>query len=287
MKNWILLIVLFMGVSTSYAGKKEVFKSKKQAAPLNIDGKLDQPDQDWIFDEKEDVYYLISNDNNNLYVQMKLNNKSTVRKIIAFGFTVWIDPDAKGKNVLGIIYPEGGFKKMMEKNKQEREKGEMQNNEHRQDRLNPDGKPETRQEMIHERIERTNKNLKEGQITGSLKGFDKYGIQDAFFGQGDIEALAQLDDKGDMIYEAVIPLKSIFKNPDKFLKQHELFSLTLETGYFEQDMSNMNRGNMNGGMPGGRGSRMGMRGSMGGGVYLQGMMNATKIKLKRVELNNK
>lgn len=288
MKNWLLVVLLVMVVSTTYAGKKEVFKCEKQSTPLKINGKVDNPSQKWNFDEKQGIYYRLSNDNKNLYVQMKVDNKAAVRKIALFGFYVWIDPASKARNTLGINYPVGSYKKMREQYEKAtpEERAKFQKNRNRLQ--NRDRIAGTREQMIQRRIEHTNKEFLEEQITGTLKGFEKKGLNDVFFGSGDINALAQLNDKGELVYEAVIPLKSIFKNPEKYLKNQTPFSVVLESGYFEQNMSRMGENRMSAGMSGGRmGSGMGsMRGAQRGGAYIEGMMLPAKIKLKRVVLNN-
>lgn len=293
MKNWLLLI-LVMGISTSYASmsKKDVLKCEKQSTPLKLDGRVDNSSQTWAYDKKEDIYYRLSNDHNNLYVELKIKNRSVVRKIYVFGFTVWVDPNAKGRNELGIKYPVGSFKNRKERTPGQRQNPNMNYRQHRPGEQNPQMGPENRTQILKERVERLNKTLKEEQIKGNLKGFEKYGFENSFFGAGGIEALAQMNAKGELIYEAAIPLKSIFKNPGKYLKSHIPFSIVFETGYLEQDMSRMQRGGgmpgggmPGGGMPGGRvGS--GMRGSMSGGSFMDGIMDPTKIKLKRVVLNN-
>ncbi|MBN2614983.1 MAG: hypothetical protein JXR71_04755 [Bacteroidales bacterium] len=291
MKNGLLLI-LTLGLSfTSYASmsKKDVVKCEKKSTPLKLDGAVDSPTNTWTYDKKEDIYYRLSNDHQNLYVEMKVQNRSAVRKIFIFGFTVWIDPSAKGKDELGINYPIGSFK-----DRKERTPGQQNNAGFHQGRPGGQnsqmGQPETRGQLLKDRVERLNKRLKEEQIRGVLKGFDKNGFENSFFGSGGIYALAQMDEKGALIYEAVIPLNSIFKNPEKYLKNQIPFSVVFETGYLEQDMNRMRRGG--GGMPGGGmpgstgryGSGMGR--SMSGGSFMDGMMDPTKIRLKRVVLNN-
>lgn len=294
MKNW-LLFILVMGISTSYASmsKKDVLKCEKQSASLKIDGRIDNPSQSWIQDQKEGIDYRLSNDHNNLYIEIKIHNRSAVRKIFAFGFTVWVDPNAKGRNEMGIKYPVGSFKNRKARTPGQRPNPENSNyRQHRLGEQNQQMGPENRAQILQQRRDRVNRTLKEEQIKGTLKGFDKYGFENSFFGAGGIEALAQMNDKEDLVYEAAIPLKSIFKNPGKYLKNQIPFSVVFETGYLEQDMSRMQRGGgmagggmPGGGMPGGRvGSGMGR--SMSGGGFMDGIMDPTKIKIKRVVLNN-
>jgi hypothetical protein len=287
MRNTLLVVLIAAFLPASaLSAKKETVKCQKQAVPMKIDGRVAAKTQ-WLTEKKGEFYYHLSNDKNNLYIQLKFENPDVVRKVVAFGLTVWIDPNAKGKNELGIQYPEGRIKKMREKRSGSQGMTSGQNysnrNQMRAENMNP---AQQRRSQL-ERIERLNKMFIVNNFNGELKGFDKNGLHDRYFGRGDIHALVQMNEKGGLVYEAVIPLKSIFKNPEKYLKKQTPFSLVFETGYFERDMTHMRPGGMrNGRMPGGS-APVGMRRNYSrGGQQLQGMQVPAKIKLKKVILNN-
>ena len=255
---------------------------------MKIDGRAGANTQ-WQTDKKGAFYYHLSNDDNNLYIQLRFENPAVVRKVVGFGLTVWIDPNAKGKDELGIQYPQGRMKKLREQRASGQ--GISQNQHFRRDgnRMRSGSmNPAQQQQSQQARIERLNKMFIVNNFNGELKGFEKNGLQDRYFGAGDIHALVQMNEKGVLVYEAVIPLKSIFKDPKKYLEKQHPFSIVFETGYFERDMTHMRPagGMRNGGMQGG-GTPAGRRGNYSrAGQQFQGLQVPAKIKLKKVILNN-
>lgn len=287
MKNLLFLfVVMMMTPFNSMTPKKEDVRCQKQKTQFTLDGRVDIGQNNWSFDNKRNVYYRLSNDEKNLYVQLMFQNPSDVRKITAFGFKLSIDPNAKGRNELSIHYPLGNFHKG-----RQAENGSRTNNLNRDYRnnrthMNPNMmNPDQRQEMMKERAQRINQMFLINRDKAELQGFDKNKLNDAFFGEGDINALVQINEKGALIYEAVIPLKSIFNNSKRYFQNQTPFSIIFETGYLEQDMTHIHHGS---GAMGGRmggGSPAGMQRNASAGSF-QEMLVPTKIKLKKVLLNN-
>jgi hypothetical protein len=92
-----------------------------------------------------------------------------------------------------------------------------------------------------------------------------------------------------VIYEAKIPLEAVFSHPSDYLTRAKPFSITVETGYIQMDMSRMQGHGMGGGRMGG--GRMG-GGRMGGGqrpdpsrmALMQSMAEPSRLKIKTVKL---
>ena len=285
-----LTVISFVSSASARNRKKEEVKCSKQATPLKISGIFKNWELPMRADKSSGYYYGITNDDQNLYLEVKLKTRGLIGKAIGLGFNVWIDPNAKGKNVLGINYP------------QTRMHGQMNHNRRKKMEDQDNGKP---QHLTPEQIEKRRKALIEkfnlryltGRETGKLINFDKEGIKDAYFGEGDINAIVHMNDKGEIIYEAIIPLKSIFKNKTAYLAKGKPFSLILETGSYQPTTT---ASGMYSGVAGGMsqaemyGDNFGRGGEMGQGVggegYRMGMghmgmrIQPVRFKLKRVVL---
>ena len=57
------------------------------------------------FDEKKNILYMLSNNRNYLYVNLKVPGADEQKKILMFGLTTWIDPGGKSKKDIGILFP--------------------------------------------------------------------------------------------------------------------------------------------------------------------------------------
>jgi hypothetical protein len=286
-----LTVISFVSTASARNRKKEEAKCTKQATPLKVSGKF----KDWKLpmraDKSTGYYYGITNDNQNLYLEVKMKNRGLIGRAIGLGFKVWIDPNAKGKNVLGINYPQSRMNEQM--NHHQKKNVEEQENK-KPEHLTAEQIKKRREELI----EKFNLRYLTGREMGKLINFDKEGLNDAYFGEGDINAIFHMNDQGEIIYEAIIPLKSIFKNKASYLSKGKPFSLILETGAFQQQN---NARNMYSGVAGGMsraemyGDNFGRGGEMGQGIggegYRMGMgrwggmgIQPVRFKLKRVVL---
>ena len=73
-----------------------------------IDGQADEWPLQWIKEPEKIFSYSVCADENNLYVRVRTEDYYTKRKMAAFGFTLWIDPNGKKKKKLGLKFPVGG-----------------------------------------------------------------------------------------------------------------------------------------------------------------------------------
>lgn len=62
----------------------------------------------WVDDEEKLFSYNVCADDQNLFVRVRTSEFYTKRKMAAFGFTLWIDPNGKKKKKYGLKYPSGG-----------------------------------------------------------------------------------------------------------------------------------------------------------------------------------
>lgn len=59
--------------------------------------------------KKDGMFYFISNDIDNIYIDIKVTDKLSQDKILKEGFTIWINMDDKQQKNLGVRYPIGSM----------------------------------------------------------------------------------------------------------------------------------------------------------------------------------
>ncbi len=262
--------ILLLGAFAVPKNKPEI-NCLKQSDKFVVDGKANDWHTDSLrFDDKTGFAYAFSNNEKELFIQLKMLNKNVQRKAMITGFTLWIDPAGKAKHVLGIEYPRG---RMHEQHT--RESGESTPGKYAHHR------PASGGHITAEQVAVLNHRFQMEKPV--LKGFEKAGMKQASAGTDGIRVLMRMDTLGHIIYEAAIPLKMIFAHPEDYLQKDKSFSVVFETGYLQVDMSRMQgRGGMGGGhgqgMGGGQhpdGSRM---------AFMESMTEASHLKIKTVHL---
>jgi hypothetical protein len=94
--------ILLISVCTdSFAHKDKSYHSHWR----NNDEILAMKPSDYIYSEKEKFYYFISNDNDNIYVNLKIFSPEIQNRILKQGLITWINPDGKKGKKTGIKYP--------------------------------------------------------------------------------------------------------------------------------------------------------------------------------------
>lgn len=104
-KNLITYLFLTFASLTTLAQKQK--ESCAPAAPIIVDAKVDEWQNDWIADSEGKFLYNICNDANDLYIRLKMSDILTQRRVALFGLTVWLDPSGKKKEKIGLKYPFG------------------------------------------------------------------------------------------------------------------------------------------------------------------------------------
>jgi hypothetical protein len=161
-----------------------------QRQPLLVDGS----DADWIkplpyYDKKEKISYDISNDKKNLYIMLSAKDRQEQQKILGGGLTIWINNQAVKENsyAFGIGYPTGHMPS-------------------RENSIMARARPDLYQEKKN--------SLEDDLASYSLYGFKKdETVQNFDSGQSNeegIEIKIGFNNTGDLIYEALVPLSSIY-----------------------------------------------------------------------------
>lgn len=191
------------------------------------------------------VNYEFTNDDTNLYVLITTTDHTSQTKILRAGMSVYIDPAARQKQTVAINFPLGsGDAQGMGEGP--RTTAEQQGQ--------PGDKPDLQQLRAKALI-----NANQYTLSGFSKGSGGYGINEE--NAAGVSVKINIDSAGEMIYEAVIPMKSLMQR-----------GYTVKTGTPVSVGFKINalpKPAMNGG--GGYSGGGGMRGGGGGGMHGGGM----------------
>jgi len=98
-----LVTILSLTVSTC------IFAQKEKSFYLNWHDKghdnITFQSSDLKYTEKGKFYYYLSNDRDNLYIDLRIFDKDVQRQVIKSGLTVWINTDGKKGKKTGLRYP--------------------------------------------------------------------------------------------------------------------------------------------------------------------------------------
>jgi hypothetical protein len=192
----IVVILLAAGCSSSRpseGSEKTQPKAIWQLQPLTIDGN----DQDWVKPlpyvvHEENVNYSISNDNRNLYILLATSSRQEQQKIIQGGMSLWVNTkgDKSNGGAVGIGYP-------------------------LDDRNDPDRK--LMEDAQPQRYQNKTVTLADKR-SYALYGFSKDStIRSYTYGDSNsVGVIMRMDynNKGDLIYEAAIPLQALYPGHD-------------------------------------------------------------------------
>jgi hypothetical protein len=182
------LYLLFIVLSTGYA-QKTVQESCRPVNPLEIDGKVNDWSAEWVKDADSKFWYNVCNDEENIYVRLKIYDGITQVKVARFGLTLWLDPNGKRKRKLGIKYPtpEGRDFTRIEK---------------------PQDLPDDKRTLEQKRLDMKRELINDTEVL-ELFGIADQKIISARLGlMNGIKVAIDMDDVGAYFYEAKIPFKA-------------------------------------------------------------------------------
>ncbi|MBS1523733.1 MAG: hypothetical protein JST50_22205 [Bacteroidetes bacterium] len=258
-------------ISTTSFGQDKAAANKLQPPPSNItiDGDLKEwGDSLRYYNQEKQLNYALANDQENLYIAIRINDRSEQIRVLRAGLTLSIDTRGKKKETFTMTFPVGNQSAQgMADNAMDLQGG------------NNDVKQEDREDLMNAKLTK----LREIKVTGfkdieseTMTTSNTYGFKVAI----------DYDEDGNLVYEAAIPLK--FFHADDLSKNEWAFNFKIN-GITRpgQDKDNgdhdgMTRGNGGAGGfagGGGRGGRGGGRGGrMGGG-------NGNSVPVDRSELS--
>ena len=265
-KTLLFLLAILLFSAFSFPKKKREIKCSRQTGQFMLNDKTGFRVDAMMYDAKTGFAYALRNDGRNLYVVLKMLHTDVQRKALLTGFTLWVDPNGKGKHVLGVEYPQ-------------RHVHGKRPQSHRfpsKERMQKQGSYRPTQEQLH----RFNERLAAEHPV--FKGFDQPSKKDSTRGTPpDIRVRAQLDSLGHLLYKAVIPLSAVFVHPKDYLTAEKPFSVIFETGYLQMDMSRMQGHGPGGGRGGGMRSGQPHPQRM---AFMQSMAEPSRLRLKSVFL---
>ncbi|HEY9001096.1 MAG TPA: hypothetical protein VIM89_07075 [Mucilaginibacter sp.] len=241
-------------ISTAAFGQDKA-ANKLQPPPSNItiDGDLKEwGDSLRYYNQEKQLNYALANDQDNLYMAIRINDRSEQIRVLRAGLTLGIDIRGKKKETFTMTFPVG-----------DQSAQGMADNAMDLQNSNNDVKQEDREDEMKAKLTK----LREIKVTGfkdieseTMTTSNTYGFKVAI----------DYDKDGNLVYEAAIPLK--FFHAEDLSKNEWAFNFKIN-GITRpgQDKDNgnhegMTRGGGFGGGGGGRGGRGGGRGGrMGGG----------------------
>lgn len=240
---YIVIVQLFI-VNLGNAQSSKTGISTLQAPPANL--VIDGNAKDWgdslrYYNTEKKINYSLANDQENLYMAIKVTDRLDQMKILRAGITFSIDTKGKKKETFSLTFPlnVGGNQPVAPMEKAD----------------NGDVTQEDRDELMHERITTLRgikvagfKDIEDDMITTS----NTYGIKTAI----------NYDDNGNLIYEAAIPLK--FFHADDVAKNEWAFNFKINGIQRPAAKPDDDQGQGSGGGRGGRGGGGGFGGGGGG-----------------------
>jgi len=222
-------------------------------AVMTVDGDLNEwGDTLRYYNEDQKIYYSLANDQNNLYMAIRINDRSEQRRILGAGFTLSIDTKGKKKESFSVTFPIGG-------------KPDMAPDD---DTQSLDGSKPNTVDNHEEKAKANLTKLRQIKVTGFKDVESELITTSNTYG---FKAAIDFDKDGNLICETVIPL-SLFHAED-IGKNEWAFNFRINgivrpaAKRIDEDGSaeNQGRGSRGGGMGGGRGMRGGGSRGMRGG----------------------
>lgn len=242
--NLAVLLLLFTAANAqSVSGELSILKAPSSA--ITIDGDLkDWGDSLQYFNAECNARYALSNNKENLYFAIRIDDPSEATRILKSGITLGVDPKGKKKPSYAITFP-----------------------------LNTQltGSSKLAQQDNFNEITQADRDELHREIITTLRGIKVEGFKDI---EGDmittsntygIKTAIDYDTKGDLVCEAAIPLK--FFHLEDHSKTEWTFDIKINgvsNPIANRTSGDSNTSSMGGGGRGGMGG--GGRGGMGGGA---------------------
>jgi len=253
---------------------KAMYQSAWQTTPVKADGDASE----WrlplrFYDSDTKLNYTLSNDNEKIYLCVRIVDELSQAKIIRNGLNIWFDTLAKKNKQCGILYP---VPNVNAEDQDGSVSGSGSRGNHHGDSRSGGDVDAVKNKFLRQ--------ANQMQLIGFKKGIPDYLASDNEYG---VNVSINWDKNNIMIYEAVIPFKTFFRSnlvAKDSLRNFD-FSMTIH-GFpapekkDDSGSSGGTGGGMGGGMPGG-----GMGGSTGGARNMAGGVRGGGMRGAVVEAN--
>jgi hypothetical protein len=254
-KKILITFLVSVMITSGYAQKK---KNTSLWHLKEFDEAEAIPLTEYAYDKTGELFYLLSNDEQNLYIHLKASSESAQEAILMQGLTISLGTKTKGKNKLKIQYPLAMKDRMQQKKLTQKQ--DDNNNDQGQ------GQDNNRQQQGPPEFSKMKLELLNELTDIKLSGFSDDGESELIpvYSENSISAEIDFNDDGYMLYTLVIPFKDIFVQPSI-----KTINIALKSGKTSSSGSNSEMsggpGGMDSGMGGGPGGMGGPGGGMGGG----------------------
>jgi uncharacterized membrane protein YgcG len=248
-----ICILQFAIISLCHAQNKNV-QNKLQPPPANIT--IDGDPKEWgdslpYYNKDKQLNYALANDQDNIYMAIRVNDRSQQIRVLRAGLTLSIDTKGRKKETFSITFPVGD----QSMDTQVQEPTDLQGRSNDVTQQDRDDLASARLTKLREIRVVGFKDIEGEMITTS----NTYGIKTAI----------DYDKDGNLVYEAAIPLK--FFHADDLAKSEWAFNFKINGITHKGQNPNSpdqdgpgRAGRGGGGMSGGGGGRGGRGGGRGG-----------------------
>jgi hypothetical protein len=198
------LLITAASCSSSKHSNAKRLPGTWQIEPIAVDGSnKDWPSPYPDYDEKAMLGYAVSNDSKNLYISVETGDLATQLKILRGGLTVWIDKTGGTEQVTAVNYP------LPNEKRYDKHGGEAEDRPAAGQWQQGNGSSADKQRMaIEDKVQLLLADAKEF----SLQGFKSCNLQYPLLEKDTcgIVVRMNIDADNEMVWEAVIPLKSFY-----------------------------------------------------------------------------
>ncbi|HOP59151.1 MAG TPA: hypothetical protein PLR52_07005 [Bacteroidales bacterium] len=182
----IFCLLLVLGFCSGLHAQKEKFYKSHLHDPGTDDFK--STTSEFLFSDKVKLAYCISNDDENIYVDLLIANTDVQRQVMNSGITIWISNDGKKTKKMGVRYP------VRDRDNQARERPAMARN------TPPPGNQQGATRFTQEKPD--------GGI--QLLGFSESGpVTISSSEEGNIRGSIRIERDRNMYYEIILPLSKL------------------------------------------------------------------------------
>lgn len=256
-------MIIFGTILLAACGGSKQASNSSVLPAKHLSAQIDGSIQEWgttdlQYDKKLKCIHSISSDGDNVYVFVKSLDKAQEMRILEGGMEVWLDPESKGANPIGVLFP------LAQAPTTESERAPL--NKMQQ-------KPDEKTAQIQTKLKLT---------TLNLSGFKKeWNGNQSVKGNCPVKVAIDWDEKNNLVYELAIPYTAL---PNELRAKMDLLTLNIVINGIALPQNDQGRG---GPPPGGGDGNFGGPPPGAGFGGAQGDMNkmSEKVEMKvRVKL---
>lgn len=210
------------------------YEARWQKTPVNIDGISTEWSTPLRFsDTKSGLQYNVTNDNENLYICVKVTDAATQMQILISGMKIMIDAEGRKKYPTSIYFPMPSSRDDMKPDNSGQQPG-------RPGGEKPSGKPDEKD--MQKMIRNPNRKI---TLAGFKAGYDgTFSIRES----PQVKAMMDRDEHNALTCEFMVPINSFYSKDPKVSKEPPLFGMKISVA--EMPGSRQGEQHPEGGSPG-------------------------------------